>query len=222
MATSLTDKLRIKEGFSLFPINAPADFKEHLGALPAKAKIVSSTTDIDQVHWFVLNSKQLEKELKSVLKLVKGDVLLWIYYPKGSSKIQTDLTRDKGWDELLKNNELQWLSLISFDDTWSTFACRLKNEADKKKEAKPKVREIFDYVDAAKKTVRLPNDLAAAFKKNKKAENFFNSISFTGKKEYVEWIITAKRPETREQRVKGTLERLEKGWKLSSPSRETN
>ncbi len=33
------------------------------------------------------------------------------------------------------------------------------------------------------------------------------------KKEYVEWIITAKREETRKERLKGTVERLEKEWK---------
>jgi hypothetical protein len=212
MPTSLADKLKIKEGFSLLPIHAPANFKKQLGALPAKVKIVSEKEDFDQVHWFVLDRAQLEKELNSVLKLVKGNVLLWIYYPKGTSKIQTDLTRDKGWDNLLRH-DLHWISLISFDETWSTFACRQKNEADKKKEAQPKVREIFDYIDPVKKTVRIPDELAAAFKKDKKSEKNFNALSYSCKKEYVEWIVTAKRAETKEARVKGTLERLAKGMK---------
>ncbi len=33
------------------------------------------------------------------------------------------------------------------------------------------------------------------------------------KKEYIEWIVTAKREETRIQRIDGTIERLVKGWK---------
>ena len=76
----------------------------------------------------------IDKELNAVLKLIKDEVLCWIYYPKGSSKIQTDLTRDKGWESILKHHELQWTSLISFDETWSTFGCRLKTEKDRKKE----------------------------------------------------------------------------------------
>lgn len=67
--------------------------------------------------------------------LLKDDVVCWIYYPKGTSKIQTDLTRDKGWEALLKHNHLQWISLISFNDTWSAFGMRLKTEADKRKNA---------------------------------------------------------------------------------------
>jgi hypothetical protein len=160
-----------------------------------------------------MNKAQMDKELNKVLKLIKEDVVLWIYYPKGSSKMQTDLTRDKGWDNLLKHDELTWISLISFDDTWSTFGSRLKTGADKKREEKPKERPIFDYVDPNTKSVRLPDDLAGALTRNKKQEEFFNTLSFTNKKEYIEWIVTAKREETRNERVNGTVERLGKGWK---------
>lgn len=213
MATSLAQKLRIKEGDKLFPVNAPIGFKKSLGELPSKVNIVEDSSEATQLHWFVLNKTQLEKELNGILKKLKPGVLLWIYYPKGTSKIQTDLTRDKGWEVFLKNPDLHWLSLISFNDTWSTFACRWKNETDKKKDAAPKVREIFDYIDPKAKTIRLPDDLASAFKKNKKAETIFNTLSFTNRKEYVEWIITAKRAETKAERVKETIVRVNKGWK---------
>ncbi|MEJ0101198.1 MAG: YdeI/OmpD-associated family protein [Bacteroidota bacterium] len=59
----------------------------------------------------------------------------------------------------------------------------------------------------------MPDDLAAALKKNKKESAFFDSLSFTNKKEYIEWIVTAKRKETRMERVQGTIERLGKLWK---------
>ena len=122
---------------------------------------------------------------------MKENVTIWIYYPKVSSKIPTDLTRDKGWDSLLQHEELQWLSLISFDDTWSAFACRLKTEQDKKREEKPKERPILEYIDAAKKLVRLPADFAQELKKSKKLRDFFDGLSFTNRKEYVDWIVSA-------------------------------
>lgn len=213
MPTIIAQKLKIKEGFALLTINAPSDFKKNIDALPSDVKISTDAKNYNQVHWFVMNKAQMDKELNKVLKLIKEDVVLWIYYPKGSSKMQTDLTRDKGWDNLLKHDELTWISLISFDDTWSTFGSRLKTEADKKREEKPKERPIFDYVDPKTKSVRLPDDLAGALKRNKKQEEFFNTLSFTNKKEYIEWIVTAKREETRNERVNGTVERLGKGWK---------
>jgi len=213
MPTSTAQKLKIKEGYTLLTLHAPGNFKDGLAPLPTAVKIASTGKNYNQVHWFVENKAQLDKELDKVLSLIKGDVTCWVYYPKGTSKMQTDLTRDKGWDNLLNHKELTWISLISFDETWSVFGFRKKTEADKKKEAQPKVREIFDYIDAKSKTIRLPDDLAAALKKNKKQETYFNTLSFTNKKEYVEWIVTAKREETRTQRVKETIDKLGKEWK---------
>ena len=212
MASSTAQKLKIREGNLIFAINAPADYTKSLGALPPGTKMITAAESCDQVHWFVKDRAQMEKELNKVLQLIKDNVICWIFYPKGTSKVQTDLTRDKGWDELLKN-DLQWISLISFDDTWSAFGMRQKTDIDKKKEAKPSDRPIFDYVDSKSKTVRLPDDFAMALKKNKKQEAFFDTLSFTNKKEYIEWIVTAKREETRNERVKGSIERLGKQWK---------
>jgi hypothetical protein len=213
MANTIAQKLRIKRGYSILAINAPADFSNKLGVTPPGVKIINQGKNYNQLHWFVMNKAQLDKEMDKVLKLLKNDVVLWTYYPKGTSKIQTDLTRDRGWDKFLKHDELAWISLISFDETWSTFGSRLKTETDKKKDAKPSVREIFNWVNPKTKEIKLPSDFTAALKKNKKQSEFFNSLSFTNKKEYIEWIVTAKRKETRDERLNGSIERLAKNWK---------
>ncbi len=214
MSLNIIHKLRIKAGDTLLTINEPKTFKQVLQPLPASVKIVSSVKTYQQLHWFLKHQSQLEKEMIKVLPLIHTGVICWIYYPKGSSSIQTDLTRDKGWEALLAHGDtLTWISLISFDETWSTFGCRLKTNADKKKDTIPRQREILQYIDAEKKTIRLPEDLSKLLKKNKKAWIFFNSLSFTNRKEYVEWIITAKREETKKERLDGTIERLMKEWK---------
>jgi len=208
-------KLKVKEGNAIVVINAPPDYKKSLGSLPPGAKITGTGKSINQAHWFVKDKSQMEKELKKVLPLIKGDVMCWLFYPKGTSKIQTDLNRDSVWT-ILQGKKVQMINLISFDDTWSAFAMRQKTEAHKKKKEASKKRPVFDYINPLTKTVRLPDDFAAELKKNKKQEAFFNTLSFTNKKEYIEWIVTAKREETRNQRVKGSIERLGKEWK--SPS----
>jgi hypothetical protein len=215
MANCISDKLKIKAKFTLLTMNAPANFKKGLEGLPAGVKITDTGKEYNQVHWFVLNKAQLEKEMSKVMRLVNPEVIVWVYYPKGTSKIQTDLTRDKGWDCLLaEGDKLTWISLISFDDTWSVFGFRAKTEADKKKEAKPAIeREIFNWVNPTTKEVKLPDDLQVILKKNKKEATFFAALSFTNKKEYIEWVVTAKRTVTRTERIKGTIERLGKGWK---------
>jgi len=220
MANSISDKLRIKAKDHLITLNAPANFKKGLKGLPVSVGISEVGKDskagaYNQVHWFVMNRAQLEKEMSKVMKLIKDDVIVWVYYPKGTSKIQTDLSRDKGWDCLMKEGDkLTWISLISFDDTWSVFGFRAKTDADRKKEIKPvPEREIFKWVNSQTKEVTLPDDVAGALKKNKKQADYFNTLSFTNKKEYLEWIVTAKREETRNERIKGTIERLGKQWK---------
>lgn len=215
MATTISDKLKIKANDTLLTLNEPKGFQKDLNGLPKNVKVIESGKDYNQIHWFVMNRAQLEKEMSKVMKLLKPGVMVWVYYPKGTSKLQTDLTRDKGWECLMaESDKLAWVNLISFDDTWSVFGFRAKTEADRKKEAKPRPeREIFKWVNPQTKEVKLPDDLSAALKRNKKATVYFNTLSFSNKKEYIEWIVTAKREETRKERVDGTIERLVKQWK---------
>ncbi|MEP6746229.1 MAG: YdeI/OmpD-associated family protein [Bacteroidota bacterium] len=214
MPSTTAQKFKIKEGDILLTLHAPAEFKKKLGPVPAGVKIITEEKMCSQVHWFATSKAQVEKETKKILSLVKDNVICWIYFPKGASKIQTDLTRDKGWESLQAHSDiLTWISLVAFDETWSAFGFRLKNAADKLKKAVPAERPILQYIDAGAKTIRLPEDLALAFKKNKPANDFFNGLSFTNRKEYVEWIVTAKQEATRKERIAGTMDRLAKQWK---------
>jgi len=151
MALNLAQKLRIQEGMTILTVHAPANFQENLGKLPPGSTIISKPGNYDQIHWFVRDRAGMEKDLNRVMKLMKEKVICWIYYPKGSSKVQTDLTRDKGWDSLMKHTELQWISLISFDETWSSFGMRLKTDADEKRTSRTAERPIFDYIDTVSK-----------------------------------------------------------------------
>lgn len=213
MAASIAAKLKIKEGYTLLTVHAPRDFEAILSPLPGNVTITPTGAAFQQIHWFVLNQAQVEKDLSKILRLLKNGATCWAYYPKGSSGIQTDLTRDKGWEKLLAQG-IQWLTLVSFNDTWSTFSFRLQTAKDVQRAAKPpEERLIFQYADPATKTVIIPEDLAKAFAKNKQAGKLFNALAYSHRREYVEWIITAKKEETRANRVQGTLERLTRGWK---------
>ncbi|MFA6955097.1 MAG: YdeI/OmpD-associated family protein [Thermoanaerobaculia bacterium] len=70
---------------------------------------------------------------------------------------------------------------------------------------------------AAKRPLSIPDDLAAALKKNAKARATFEAFSASQRREYVEWIVEAKREETRTKRLAQTIEWLAEGkprnWK---------
>src|SRR6476660_120459 len=98
--TSTAQKMRIKDGYTLLPIHAPSTFQQEMEPLPAGVTINARAKKYNQVHWFVKDKAQLDEEMDTVIRMVMDDVVCWIYYPKGSSGIQTDLTRDKGWEAL--------------------------------------------------------------------------------------------------------------------------
>ncbi len=198
---------------TLLLIHAPHGFNTTLGELPAGVNTSTTSSKFDQVHWFVENRAQLLEHIKQVTAMLSENVVCWVYFPKGSSGVQTDLTRDTGWAELQKIDQLKFLTLISFDKTWSAFCFRLKTIADEDKPLPPETREIFNYVDPVKKTITLPPSLEEALEDNPAAKKYFEALSFTNKKEYLEWIVTAKRQETKLDRVKSSIERLKKGWK---------
>ncbi|MBN2103994.1 YdeI/OmpD-associated family protein [bacterium] len=60
----------------------------------------------------------------------------------------------------------------------------------------------------------MPEKLQFALDINKKAEEYFNQLSAAFQKQYIGWIVVAKRQETRERRIKESIDLLEKGQKL--------
>jgi uncharacterized protein YdeI (YjbR/CyaY-like superfamily) len=64
------------------------------------------------------------------------------------------------------------------------------------------------------KIPELPRYLHRALRSEPEAWRFFQSLSSRNRREFVVWIHLAKRPETRERRIRETLERLSAGKKL--------
>jgi len=60
----------------------------------------------------------------------------------------------------------------------------------------------------------VPPEFAKALTRNKKAKEHFDLLAPTYRRHYIGWIITAKRPETRERRIAESIALLEKGEKL--------
>lgn len=72
-------------------------------------------------------------------------------------------------------------------------------------------------VKARKPEIVVPADLAAAVKKNRKAQATFDQFSPSHRREYVEWVMEAKTDATRANRLQQTVEWLAEGkprnWK---------
>jgi uncharacterized protein YdeI (YjbR/CyaY-like superfamily) len=62
--------------------------------------------------------------------------------------------------------------------------------------------------------IDIPKDFQAALDRNPKAKTHFEELARSYQKQYIGWIVMAKRPETKEKRIKESIELLEKDQKL--------
>jgi hypothetical protein len=67
--------------------------------------------------------------------------------------------------------------------------------------------------DTEPRLIEVPAELKQAFKTEKEAKAFFDKLSYTHQREYVQWINEAKREETRQVRLLKTIEMLKKSRK---------
>jgi hypothetical protein len=123
-AHPLVKKLRIRSGQRITFINPPEDYIKRLGNLPEGVDYVREPKgEFDVVQLFVNNIAELEDLGPSALSIIKFDGILWISYPKKSSKVKTDISRDVGWD-IMDKNGLRPVVAVSVDDVWSALRFR--------------------------------------------------------------------------------------------------
>ncbi|MGB8980591.1 MAG: hypothetical protein WCC12_01830 [Anaerolineales bacterium] len=125
----LSKKMKLKAGARAAVINAPANYVDELRHDTAMSPTLNGKFDWIQI--FVKSKSELDAQAPKAAKALKPESLLWISFPKGTSRIQTDLTRDKGW-EILQKLDLKWITLISVNEMWSAFALRPYREGEKK------------------------------------------------------------------------------------------
>ena len=127
--SSLAKKLKLKPGARAAVVNAPEKYLDELKHDSDVSQKLSGKFDWIQV--FAKNRKELASFAPKAAAALKPDSILWLSFPKGSSKIQTDLTRDKGW-EAIHDIDLKFVTLVSVNDMWSTFALRPYKEGEEK------------------------------------------------------------------------------------------
>jgi hypothetical protein len=124
MAASLSRKLVVRPGHKVLVVDAPDGYGDALEDAvvvtrgdPAKA---------DAVHVFVRDTRELARFAPKAVAGALAGATVWIAYPKKTSGVQTDMTRDKGWDAV--TDEIDAVSQVAIDDTWS--ALRFKPVAE--------------------------------------------------------------------------------------------
>jgi hypothetical protein len=206
---TVAQKMFVKPGFRVAAVNAPKDYAALVGGLPEGAKVVKKLAEgVDLVHLFVKTRADLARELPAALAAVGPKTLFWVSYPKKTSSVATDLSRDAGWEPMTRAG-FEGVTLIAIDDTWS--AMRFKPAGDIPSRAgKPADAPGKAAGRTAKKKppVEVPADLAAELASAPGARAIFEALPPSHQREYIAWLDEAKKPETRARRVKGAVERI--------------
>jgi hypothetical protein len=216
--STIAKKLQIKPGKTWVFYNAPENYLTLLEPLPEGTNAVFTISgEFDGIQLFTINSADLVIGLKDIAPLLKPDTILWITYPKKSSGIKSDLEMMGSWDEPAKYG-LTTVASAAIDETWT--AIRLKPAGQSKisefRNEAVKQNEYAAFIDLENRQINLPPDLKNLLEQSPGAMVFYQGLSFSNKKEYVVWILSAKQDATRIARLTKAVEKLLSGKKNPS------
>jgi hypothetical protein len=116
---SIVQKLGIKPGFCIFIDGAPTLYETIVGKLPGGANlVVRPKASLDMVHLFVTEAAMLDKKLIAYRGAIAPDGMIWVSWPKKSSRITSDLT-DVVVRDIALAKGLVDIKVCAIDEVWS-------------------------------------------------------------------------------------------------------
>lgn len=115
----LADKLGLDKPMILYTVDAPAEYRDWLGALcPGVHLRTSPPKPLTAAHVFVTKREELGVRLAALRKAIDPEGFVWVSWPKKSSKVATDVTEDvireialpEGWVDV---------KVCAVSDVWS-------------------------------------------------------------------------------------------------------
>ena len=208
---TVLEKLQIKDERNFLIQGLPSSIEKPFAKMNY-AKSVTPLLRIKKIDFaliFAVNLKQLAGILLEVVPALQENAKFWVAYPKLTSKIYSELCRDYNWN-LITNEGFECVYQVAIDSVWTAIRFQKTKVIS---EPFPPVSNNGSETGVAKRAVHVPEELSNLFISNKPAAEFFETLSITNKKEYVEWVESAKKKETRQKRVDAVMEKLVTGKK---------
>lgn len=215
---ALAKKLLIKPNSRWLIKNAPNGYPDSLSPLPDNTNLIFGTDgEFNGIQLFVKNSSELVSELKIISPLLKADTVFWIIYPKKNSGIQTDLEMMSSWDTPAQYG-LRPVASAAVNEVWTALRFRPVEAVKVSEGRNDAVRnnEHSAFIDVDNKVVTLPDYVKETLERHSGVLDYFQSLAYSHKKEYVLWILTAKQEKTRQDRLTKMVEMLQN--KKKNPS----
>lgn len=117
-ATEILRKMKIKEEGVI--LNAPFEFEEAFHSVGFDTTINSTAKTI---LLFLANSNEFVQNFENACKLAAYDAQFWLCYPKGASKLKSDINRDILW-KMVEPYGYSPVMIVSLDNNWSGLRIR--------------------------------------------------------------------------------------------------
>lgn len=124
--TPLFRKLNLKDQRTIVVLDAPESFEPELAALSGVTvkRKVGRGTRLDFGIAFVITQEQLDEASRALTAAADGDAILWMAYPKGTSKrYSCEFNRDSGWAVLARAG-FEPVRQVAIDEDWSALRFR--------------------------------------------------------------------------------------------------
>ena len=119
-------KLNLKDQKDIVIENAPASFESQIASLKG-VTVRRSMADAKQVEFsltFATKQKEVDSLARTVGRKAAGDAIVWIAYPKKSSKKYTcEFNRDSGWPSMGEAG-FEPVRMVAIDEDWSALRFR--------------------------------------------------------------------------------------------------
>ena len=120
-------KLNWKDHAVIYVLNPPDSFQPALEEMRPLSEIRSSLVRAKDVLFaltFATKKAEVDKFSDAIAKATTGDAVVWIAYPKGTSKnYKCEFNRDNGWDRLTTHG-FETVRMVAIDDDWSALRFR--------------------------------------------------------------------------------------------------
>jgi len=122
--TSIAKKLGLKAGMRALVLGAPSGYLDSLAPLPDGVAVSESLGSAHEfVQFFATKKSEITKSAKKLLQSAAPGALVWITYPKKTSRVDSDLSREEVW-AAMEGTGWRPVSQIAIDDVWSALRFR--------------------------------------------------------------------------------------------------
>jgi hypothetical protein len=132
-------KLNYRGQETIYVSGAPASFGPALAQIGEVAEVKSALGKAKGVEFamaFATKQSELDTFADAVAKAAGEDAVVWVAYPKGTSKkYECEFNRDSGWDRFAAHG-YEPVRMVAIDEDWSALRLRrvekIKPRAGKK------------------------------------------------------------------------------------------